>query len=214
MRLKNIPGAGEYIEKSHYVIQNPEKIKSNWNNEFKNTNPIHIEIGMGRGDFIIKMAINHPEINYIGIEMYDSVIFKAVKKLEKLENAPVNLRIIRMDATEINSVFEKEISRIYLNFSDPWPKAKHAKRRLTSPQFLERYTSIFKGEQQIFQKTDNDSLFSYSIESFKEAGFRLENVTYDLYNNMIEENVQTEYESKFVEKGTKIKRLEAYKTNY
>ncbi len=191
MRLKNIPGAGEYIRKSDYVILEPEKYKSKWVNVFKNDNPLHIEIGMGRGDFIINMALCNPNVNYVGIEMYDSVIYKAIKKLEVMDEAINNLKIIRMDANVIDTIFDHEVSRIYLNFSDPWPKAKHAKRRLTSPQFLKKYDSIFKGEHQIFQKTDNDDLFTFSLESLKEAGYRLENVTFDLYSEMIDGNVPT-----------------------
>jgi len=212
MRLKNIKGATDYVNNSDYIIHEPEKYKGKWQEEFNNTNDIHIEIGMGHGNFIINMAIANPDINFIGIEMYDSVIYKAIKKLETLgDDKPINLRLIRMDATKISEVFDKEISRIYLNFSDPWPKAKHAKRRLTSKQFLDRYDQIFKGEKQIFQKTDNDSLFEFSIESFKEAGYTLKNVTTDLYSNMIEGNIPTEYEAKFSSKGITINRLEAYK---
>ncbi len=211
MRLKNIKGASEYIEKTPFVLHNPEELRGKWKEEFGNDRPIFIEIGMGRGKFIINMAISHPNINFIGIEMYDSVIYKAVKQLESLETEITNLKLIRMDAHDIEKVFDKEISRIYLNFSDPWPKAKHAKRRLTSPQFLARYENIFKGTKEIFQKTDNDDLFSYSIESLKETGYTLKNVTNDLYSNMIEDNVPTEYEEKFAKKGVKINRLEAYK---
>ena len=211
MRLKHIKGSKEYIEKSSYLILNPETNKGKWQDLFGNSNLIHIEIGMGRGDFIIGMAQNHPEVNYIGIEMYDSVIYKAVKKLESLDRTLPNLFLIRMDATEICNVFDREISRIYLNFSDPWPKAKHEKRRLTSKQFLERYDNIFKDSKEIFQKTDNDDLFEFSIESLTNYGYSLKNVSHDLYSEMIPDNVATEYETKFVKEGTKINRLEAYK---
>ena len=211
MRLKNIKGANDYVNNSPFIMHNPEELKGRWQGEFENENPIHIEIGMGRGNFIINMALKHHEINYIGIEMYDSVIYKAIKHLEELDEKPQNLRLIRMDANDIDKVFDHEISRIYLNFSDPWPKAKHAKRRLTSVQFLAKYDSIFKDFKEIFQKTDNDDLFAFSIESLKEAGYTLKNVTNDLYSNMIEDNVPTEYEEKFSKKGVKINRLEAYK---
>ncbi|MBR3280688.1 MAG: tRNA (guanosine(46)-N7)-methyltransferase TrmB [Clostridia bacterium] len=211
MRLKNIKGAKEYVEASNLVILEPQEHKGKWKNLFNNNNDIHIEIGMGRGDFVIGMALLHPEINYIGIEMYDSVIYKAVKKIESLETRPDNLLLIRMDATNIMDVFDKEISRIYLNFSDPWPKAKHEKRRLTSKQFLDRYENIFIGEKQIFQKTDNDALFEFSIESLEQNGYILKNVTRDLYSNMIEGNIATEYETKFASIGKNINRLEAYK---
>ena len=211
MRLKNIKGASDYVNSSPLIIHTPEDLKGKWQDEFGNSKPIHIEIGMGRGNFIINMALKHKEVNYIGIEMYDSVIYKAIKHLEELDEKPENIRLIRMDANDIENVFDHEISRIYLNFSDPWPKAKHAKRRLTSAQFLAKYDSIFKDSKEIFQKTDNDDLFSFSIESLKEAGYELKNVTNDLYSNMIEDNVPTEYEEKFSKKGVKINRLEAYK---
>lgn len=207
LRLKNIKGATEYIEKSDLLIKNPQDFKGKWQDEFGNDDPIHIEIGMGRGDFVIGMAKLHPGINYVGIEMYDSVIYKAIKKLE--EEKLTNIRLVRLDATNIEEVFDKEVSRIYLNFSDPWPKKKHTKRRLTSTEFLNRYDNIFKDVKEIHQKTDNNDLFEFSIESLKEHGYTLSEVTRDLYSNMIEGNVATEYEKKFVKNGTKINRLVA-----
>ena len=143
--------------------------------------------------------------------MYDSVIVRATQKLEN-QTIP-NLRLIRMDANLINDVFENEINTIYLNFSDPWPKKRHAKRRLTSHEFLKKYDGVFKGEKKIFQKTDNIDLFAFSIESLSTYGYVLKNVTMDLYSNMIENNVQTEYEKKFASKNVKICRLEAYKND-
>ena len=211
MRLKHIKGSEEYIAKSEYLVLEPSGYKNKWHNKFGNNNPIHIEIGMGKGDFIINMAKLHPDINYIGIEMYDSVIYKAIKKLETFEDKLTNLFIICMDATNICDVFGNEVERIYLNFSDPWPKAKHEKRRLTSKQFLERYDNIFKDKKEIFQKTDNLDLFEFSVQSLSDYGYTLKNVTNDLYSNMIEGNVATEYETKFSSKGIKINRLEAYK---
>ena len=168
MRLKNIKGASEKILKGKYFINNPSEYKGKWNKLFNNSNPIYIEIGMGKGKFIIKNAIENPNINYIGIEMYDSVILRAVEKTNDLELN--NLYLIRMDARLINDIFNKEMDLIYLNFSDPWPKERHAKRRLTSPIFLERYDSIFKNSKHIIMKTDNKDLFNYSIESLKEYG--------------------------------------------
>ena len=212
MRLRNKKNANIMVKESKYVIINPKEQKGKWQEIFENENEIHIEIGMGKGNFIMNMALDHPEINYVGIEMYDSVIVSAVKKLDEKENIISNLRLIRMDATEIEEVFEKEVDRIYLNFSDPWPKSKHAKRRLTSKEFLTRYEHIFKNENVIFQKTDNNDLFEFSMESLSEYGYKLRNVTRDLYSNMIEGNIATEYETKFVEQGIKINRLEAYKT--
>lgn len=209
MRLRNIKGADKIIEASKYVILNPEDNKGKWQNIFNNENPINIEIGMGKGDFIIGMAKNNPNINFIGIEMYDSVIVKAVEKLECEELS--NLRLIRMDATLIEDVFYKEINQIYLNFSDPWPKKRNAKRRLTHERFLSRYDNIFKNKKVIHMKTDNISLFEFSLESLSEYGYKLKNILLDLHNSDFEGNVMTEYEKKFSSKGVKINRLEAYK---
>ena len=209
MRLKNVKGADKVIEASKYIILNPEDYKGKWKEVFNNNNPIHIEIGMGKGDFIIGMAKNNPNINFIGIEMYDSVIVKAVNKLEE-ENIS-NLKLIRMDARLIEDVFDKEIDLIYLNFSDPWPKNRNAKRRLTHERFLNRYENIFKSKKTIFMKTDNIDLFAFSIESLSEFGYKLKNVTLDLHNSDFEGNVMTEYEKKFSSKGVRINRLEAYK---
>ena len=211
LRLKNVKNASSIIKKSNYIILDPQNYKGKWNNLFKNGNDIEIEIGMGKGDFIIRMAKKYPNINFIGIEMYDSVIVRAIQKLE--DEHLDNLKLIRMDANNINDVFYKEIDKIYLNFSDPWPKKRHYKRRLTSHFFLNKYDDLFKREKKIFQKTDNIDLFSFSIESLSTYGYILKNVTMDLYNNMILDNVQTEYEKKFSENGVKICRLEAYKDN-
>ena len=209
MRLKNVKNASVTIENSNYVIKNPNIYKGKWNEVFENNNPINIEIGMGKGDFIIGMAQLFPGINFIGIEMFDSVIVRAVQKLEKKQNP--NLKLIRMDAKNIEDVFEKEIDTIYLNFSDPWPKTRHEKRRLTSHTLLAKYDNLFSDTKKIFQKTDNISLFAFSIESLSTYGYTLKSVTLDLYNNMIDNNVATEYEKKFSDKGVKICRLEAYK---
>jgi len=209
MRLKNVKGADIAIKESKYVILNPEDYKGKWNNLFNNNNKIHIEIGMGKGDFIIGMAKKYPNINFIGIEMYDSVIVKAVKKLGEIDLP--NLRLIRMDAKQIEDVFDKEIDLIYLNFSDPWPKNRNAKRRLTHERFLNRYEKIFKDKKTIFMKTDYIDLFAFSIESLSDFGYKLKNVTLDLHNSDFEDNVMTEYEKKFSEKGFRINRLEAYK---
>lgn len=209
MRLKKVKDADVFIDKSSYIIKNPFSYKGNYNKLFKNDNNISIEIGMGKGDFIIGMAKLHPDTNFIGIEMFDSVIVRAVQKLEN-ENIP-NLRLIRMDAKDINDVFNHEIDTIYLNFSDPWPKKRHAKRRLTSKEFLKRYDSVFKDEKKIFQKTDNEDLFAYSINSLSEYGYTLRNVTLNLHKEEVLDNVETEYEKRFKEKNVHICRLEAYK---
>ena len=165
---------------------------------------------MGKGNFIIGMAKQNPEINYIGVEMYDSVLVKATEKLKEIESLH-NLKLILLDANLIDTVFLKEISRIYLNFSDPWPKKKHEKRRLTSSIFLEKYDKIFLDRNEIFMKTDNDGLFEYSMESLQKHGYTLKSVTRDLQKEPIPDNVMTEYEAKFVSLGIHINRLEAYK---
>ncbi len=209
MRLKKVKDADNIVNASKYVIKNPYEYKGQYNTLFNNNNPISIEIGMGKGDFIIGMAMKYPNVNFIGIEMFSSVLVRAVQKLEELKLD--NLYLINMDASDIDDVFDREIDTIYLNFSDPWPKNRHAKRRLTSKLFLEKYDLIFKDEKKIFQKTDNIDLFAYSIESLSNYGYVLKNVTMDLYKNEPEDNVRTEYEKRFIEKNTKICRLEAYK---
>lgn len=208
MRLRNNKDAKGIITASEYVVNNPKDYKGKWNTIFNNKNKLYIEIGCGKGDFIIANAINHPENNYVAIEKYDTVLMYAVKKIEK--DIP-NLRFIRMDALEINEVFDKEVDLIYLNFSDPWPKERHAKRRLTHERFLKLYDDIFKSNKTIFMKTDNIHLFEFSIESLSEYGYKLKNISLDLINSGIKENFMTEYEKKFSEKGTRINRLEAYK---
>lgn len=209
MRLRNDKNAKQIIENSKYIIKNPEEFKGKWKDVFNNDNPIYIEIGMGKGDFIIGNAIKNKNINYIGIEMYDTVISKALKKADDLEID--NLRFIRMDAGLIEDVFFHEIDLIFLNFSDPWQKNRTAKKRLTHERFLNRYESIFKNKKTIFMKTDNVKLFEFSIESLSEYGYKLKNISLDLHNSDYEDNIMTEYEKKFSEKGIKINRLEAYK---
>ena len=208
MRLKNIKGASEKILLGKYFINNPSDYKGRWNELFKNNNPIYIEIGMGKGNFIIKNALNNPNINYIGIEMYDSVILRAVEKTNELELN--NLYLIRMDARLIEDIFDKEVDLIYLNFSDPWPKDRHAKRRLTSPRFLEKYSNIFKSKNKIIMKTDNIDLFNYSVESLKDYGYTIDYLTNDLHKDK-DNIITTEYEDKFINKGVKINFLEATK---
>ena len=197
MRLKNVKGAKEIINSSPYVIQNPKTDSK----IFPNQNPIQIEIGMGKGDFIIEHAKKNPNINYIGIEKFDSVLVRAVQKLHEVELP--NLKLIRMDAEEIDQCFSKEVDTLYLNFSDPWPKKRHAKRRLTSPYFLNKYDSIFENEKQVIMKTDNRELFEFSLVSFNEENYQIKEISLDLYQseNLINSNVPTEYEKKFHEKG-------------
>lgn len=208
MRLKNVKGANDIIIKGTYYIDNPYNFIGKWKNVFKNNNPIYIEIGMGKGDFIIENAKRYPNINFIGIEKYDSVIVRAVQKSNELELD--NLLIIRMDAYNIDKVFDREIDKIYLNFSDPWPKDRHAKRRLTSPVFLNLYDKIFRNDMNITMKTDNDGLFDYSLESLKGYGYEFVEINRDI-DCLNADNIITEYESKFHNKGKNINRFVAIK---
>lgn len=208
MRLKNVKGANEIIIKGKYYIDNPYEYIGEWKRVFDNDNPIYIEIGMGKGNFIIENAKRYPNINFIGIEKYDSVIVRAIQKSNELELN--NLKIIRMDAKRLGEVFDKEIDTIYLNFSDPWPKDRHSKRRLTSPLFLSIYDKIFKGRERIIMKTDNIPLFNYSLDSLREYGYKIVSETNDL-NCLDENNIMTEYEEKFYKLGTKINRFEGIK---
>ena len=208
MRLKNVKGANEIIINGTYYVDNPYIYKGNWSKVFNNNNPIYLEIGIGKGDFIIENALRYPNINFIGIEKYDSVIVRAIQKSNELEIK--NLKIIRMDAHKLESVFEREVDLIYLNFSDPWPKDRHAKRRLTSPIFLSIYDNVFKDRCYIIMKTDNDKLFEYSLESFKEYGYKINKISYDLHSENID-NVETEYEERFSKEGIKIKYVDVSK---
>ena len=208
MRLRNIPGADEAIADSPHCIQEPMAEKGRWHLIFGNENPIHIEIGMGKGQFIMKLAKEHPDINYIGIERYSSVLLRALQKME-IEPLP-NIRFLCMDASIITEVFdEEEVAKIYLNFSDPWPKERHAKRRLTSRQFFERYDKILARNGVVEFKTDNDDLFAFSMEEVAEAGWTLDAHTFDLHHDPVlnEGNVMTEYEEKFSSLGHPIHKL-------
>ena len=210
MRLRNIPGAKEAIVESAFVVSEPEERKGKWRELFGNENPVHLEIGMGKGRFMMDMARLHPEINYIGIEMYDSVLLRAVQKYEALVEEGQrleNLYFLRMDARNLENVFEKgEVGKIYLNFSDPWPKARHASRRLTSREFLARYDKVLAPDGVIEFKTDNRGLFDFSLEEVPEAGWKLLAHTYDLHHDeeMVKGNVMTEYEEKFSSIGNPI----------
>ena len=210
MRLRNVPGSREAIAESNLAINEPQVLKGKWNEEFGNNNPIRIEIGMGKGRFITQLALENPDINYVGIEKYSSVLIRAIEKCQDIE-VP-NLRFIRMEAEYICDVFNKEeVDRIYLNFSDPWPKDRHAKRRLTSKQFFERYDNILKKDGVVEFKTDNDLLFQFSLEQVPESGWNLVAQTWDLHNDseMVKGNVMTEYESKFSQMGNPIHKLVA-----
>lgn len=205
MRLRNVTGSREMIAANDFVIHEPKEYKGKWKTVFNNDNPIRVEIGMGKGRFIMDQARLHPEINYIGIEKYSTVLLRAIQKME--EEPLSNVTFIRMDAEEIIDVFDKEeVDLIYLNFSDPWPKDRHAKRRLPSRQFLERYDAILKKDGVIEFKTDNKDLFTFAEEEVKETKWRIKAITYDLHNDpvMMEGNVMTEYEEKFSSKGNPI----------
>lgn len=206
MRLRNIKGSKEIIAGNDFVIHEPKEYKGSWNKEiFKNNNPIHIEVGMGKGKFIMELAQKNPDINYVGIEKFSSVLYRGLQKME--ENPLSNLVFIRMDAEEITEVFGKdEIDKIYLNFSDPWPKDRHAKRRLPSRQFLKRFAEILKKGNKLEFKTDNKDLFDFAMEEAPEAGWTIEEYTYDLHNNekMNEGNIMTEYEERFSAAGNPI----------
>lgn len=211
MRLRNVKGSRETIAANEYVVHTPEEYKGKWHEFFGNENPIHIEVGMGKGKFIMELAKQNPDINYIGIEKYSSVLVRALEKRPELETD--NLVFIRMDAENIVDVFEKdEVAQIYLNFSDPWPKDRHAKRRLTSVQFLARYDQFLIPDGRVIFKTDNRPLFDFSLEQVEESGWILENHTFDLHNSeYVEGNVMTEYESKFVAEGKPINRMVIYR---
>ena len=209
MRLRNIKDAEIKIVESKYIISNPLIHKGKFNALFNNNNPIYIEIGMGKGNFIINNALKNPHINYIGIEKYASVMIRA---LEKLENTEINnLKLICFDAQDIEEVFDKEIDLIYLNFSDPWPKKRHARRRLTSNLFLNRYNNIFKNSNHIIMKTDNRKLFEYSLMSFNEFKYKIEDLSLNLYEDDTTNNIPTEYEIKFSSQGYPIYRVEVTK---
>ncbi len=197
MRLKHIKNADIIINKSDYIVKEPTKYKGKWNKLFNNDNDIYIEIGTGKGKFITSLAIDNPNINYIGIEKYDTPLVGAVKRLESIDIP--NLKLICFDAFNICDIFDKEVSLIYLNFSDPWPKNRHEKRRLTSANFLNKYDNIFKDKKIIQLKTDNELLYEYSIESFENCGYEIiknDSSYIDKYT--------TEYEDKFISKGKNI----------
>ena len=211
MRLRNIPGADDVILAHDTAIKNEKEQKGKWNTVFGNDNPIHIEIGMGKGQFLLNLAKLNPDINYIGIERYSAVLLRALEKFDTEEFCELkNIRFICMNAMEIAEVFELgEVKKIYLNFSDPWPKARHARRRLTSTQFFEQYDKILVQDGVVEFKTDNRPLFEFSLEQVEEAGWKLLAHTFDLHHNeeMNAGNVMTEYEEKFSSMGNPIHKL-------
>lgn len=211
MRLRNVSGSKENIASNEFVVHEPERLKGNWKEVFGNEHPIHIEIGMGKGKFLLQLAKENPEINYIGIEKFSSVLIRAVEK--RMEQELHNLYFILFDAEHINEIFaENEIAQIYLNFSDPWPKDRHAKRRLTSKEYLARYDKLLALEGEIIFKTDNKDLFEFSLEQVSLTNWKLRNSTYDLHHSeYVKDNVMTEYEEKFSAMGNPINRLVAYR---
>lgn len=210
MRLRKVKNALERLKQNQmYFIEHSQENLGKWQKVFGNTNPLHIEIGCGKGKFIYELAKKYPEINYIAIEKYDSVLLRALGKVEK-ESIP-NLRLVVLDATQLKNCFEEgEIARIYINFSDPWPKTSHQKRRLTYKTFLESYAYILSSEGEVFQKTDNRKFFEFSLQSFSEEGWHLSNISLDLHQDALEDNILTEFEEKWSKLGP-IYRLEARK---
>ena len=212
MRLRHVKNAFEDLANdTKYFVLNPKDYHGKWASDvFKNNNPIHIEIGCGKGQFMMGLAKHFPDINFIAIEKYDSVLVRCLEKVSQ-DDIP-NLKLVLLDALMLKEVFDKgEVEEIYLNFSDPWPKTRHAKRRLTSDTFLKKYDKIFKGKKRIIQKTDNIGLFAYSITSLSTYGYTIDDVTLDLKNEGDYNNVETEYEKKFDSLGIKICRLKAHK---
>ena len=208
MRLRNVKNKEQILNNSNYVINNPKEYKGKWYTLFNNKNAIHLEIGTGKCKFIKDMALKYPNINFIGVEKSQSVLALGTKTIEK--HIP-NLRLISYDALKLDEIFEKEIDTIYLNFSDPWPKKRCAKRRLTHENFLKVYDKIFKDKKIIIQKTDNMHLFEFSIISLSNYGYTLKDIKLDLQNDENSDNIMTEYEIKFREKGNNIYKLIAEK---
>lgn len=210
MRLRNIPGADEHLEQSPFVIDEPVRFRGCFKEQlFKNDHPVYVEIGCGKGSFINTLARLHPENNYIGIEKMSSVLLRAVQKAEAQEEAPSNLFFMRFDAERITELFaEGEISGIYLNFSDPWPKDRHHKRRLTSREFLKRYEAVLSPGGSVEFKTDNTALFDFSLEEAESTGWEITLLTRDLHHSPYKEgNIMTEYEDRFVTLGNRIMKL-------
>ena len=207
MRIRNVKNKEEILDNCSFLLNNPKEYKGKFKELFNNDNPIYLEIGMGKGQFIYQNAKKYKDINFIGIERFDSIMAKAILKMEKLDN----LILIKYDANLIDDLFDHEIDKIYLNFSDPWPKNRHENRRLTSPNFLKTYDKLFKKEKRIEFKTDNMGLFEYSICSLSNYGYIFESINLDLQNSENNDNIMTEYEYKFSLKGFKIYKLVAFK---
>jgi len=210
LRVRHKPWAGDFIQSHPEIIEpNPESHKGKWNELFGNDNPLHIEVGSGKGQFITGMALQNPNINYIGIELFDSVIVKAAEKVIEV-GTPKNVRLLIVNGADLEKYFAKnDVDRLYLNFSDPWPKSRHAKRRLTHENFLKLYEAVLIDNGEVHFKTDNRGLFEFSLASMSHYGMKLNYVSLDLHAEMPEDNVMTEYEEKFSSKGQPIYRLES-----
>jgi tRNA (guanine-N7-)-methyltransferase len=210
IRLRNKPWVMDLIEDHPEIVEkSPTEWRGNWEKKFGNENPIHVEVGTGKGQFVTRMASAYPHVNFIGIEKYESVLVTGVQRV--IEEPQSNLRFLQEDVTNITDYFdEEEVDRIFINFTDPWPKVRHAKRRLTHEGFLEKYEKILNKDGEIHFKTDNQGLFEYSIESIAHYGFLLQNISLDLHKSNNNDNIMTEYEERFANKGMRIYRLEAY----
>ncbi|WP_332697562.1 tRNA (guanosine(46)-N7)-methyltransferase TrmB [Halalkalibacter lacteus] len=209
MRLRNKPGAKEELNQNpEIIIRNPEKCRGQWKEIFGNNNPIYVEVGTGKGQFLMGMSMLHPDVNFIGVEKYESVLITAMNRAK--ESSQTNVKFLNEDVSDILEFFEaSEIDRVFINFTDPWPKNRHEKRRLTYKGFLEMYEQVLKEGGDIHLKTDNQGLFEYSLESFTSYGMTLHHVSLDLHRSNIEGNVMTEYEQRFSRKGMRIYRCEA-----
>ncbi|MEG1494994.1 MAG: tRNA (guanosine(46)-N7)-methyltransferase TrmB [Bacilli bacterium] len=204
MRLRNVKNKETIMANSEYLVINPTLYKGKWHTLFNNDNPIYLEIGMGKGQFLINNALRYPDINFIGIEKYDSVIARAIEHIPL--NLP-NIKVVRVNAMEVDNIFLKEITILFLNFSDPWPKNRQENRRLTSKVFLDKYKDIFLNNQVIIQKTDNRQLFEYSLIEFSKSNYKIEEISLDLHHSEIADNIMTEFEEKFAKEGKPIYRV-------
>ena len=218
MRIRYKKWARPELEASSFYIDNPEDFKGKWHEYFKNENPIHLELGCGKGQFISKLAVENKNINYIAIDLIDAMLGLAKRNVEKEYNEkniePKNIVLTRFDIERILLMLDKndKIERIYINFCNPWPKGKHRKKRLTHTRQLEKYREFLVDDGKIYFKTDDEDLFNSSLTYFEESGFKIEKKTYDLHSeNIFEKNIETEHEKMFSEQGIKIKALIAQK---
>lgn len=212
MEYNVIKNANQIVSNSTYVVNNPSKYKNKWNDFFGNKNPIKLELGMGRGDFIIEMAKTYPNINFIGLEINDSQMVMAVKNLERLKLP--NLKLINADAMNIAEYFGKEIDTIYLTFSEPWPKKIDEKKRFTHFTYLKLYDRIFKKHKHIILKTDNKGLFAYSLETLSQYWYVFDKISLDLHNDERQiSNIMTNYEKQYQKEGRPIYYIDASFTN-